>query len=75
MQSPYSCFRRKGSWMETPKQMSGMKHVSVLYNPPKSMGWYPVGIAERKITTSVIRYFIFWVIVKARGKIKIFGEG
>lgn len=65
MQGPCSCIRKKGSWLETPKQMSGMKNVSVLYNPPKFLGRYPAGVAERKSTTSVMRYFIFWGIMKA----------
>lgn len=49
MQGPYSCIRDKGTWVETFKQMSGMKNVSVLDNPLKPMAWYPTGLEREQV--------------------------
>lgn len=44
-----SCIREKVTWMETFKQMFGMKNVSVLDNPPKPMDRYPTGIERERV--------------------------
>lgn len=50
MRGPCSCIREKGTWMETLKQMSDMKNVSVLDSPPKPMDWYSAGIKREQVS-------------------------